>query len=189
MIENSTPNTFDRNCVFAKHFMLKHLLICCVGVQRPQSCNLYQRPERHIPDGKDRTPSRASDHLPDWTQHQKPFCLSRKSRSEMMFSRRKSDTHFPQVLGIKLSFCLQDIVTWYNVIRAARYSYLKTAYPTGSDKEVRLFFKNSPKTFTQRLPLTLLVLWRLLCFGVFFVLWVKNEKLFQCCVFFSWYQR
>ncbi|KAM7386745.1 hypothetical protein PAMA_009392 [Pampus argenteus] len=28
------------------------------------------------------------------------------------------------------------IVTWYNAIRAARYAYLKTAYPTGSDEEL-----------------------------------------------------
>lgn len=25
---------------------------------------------------------------------------------------------------------------WYNAIRAARYAYLKTAYPTGTDEEV-----------------------------------------------------
>uniref|UniRef100_A0A3Q4GE76 ArfGAP with dual PH domains 2 n=1 Tax=Neolamprologus brichardi TaxID=32507 RepID=A0A3Q4GE76_NEOBR len=31
---------------------------------------------------------------------------------------------------------LQEIVTWYNAIRAARYAYLKTAYPTGSDEEL-----------------------------------------------------
>ncbi|XP_024127132.1 arf-GAP with dual PH domain-containing protein 2 [Oryzias melastigma] len=30
----------------------------------------------------------------------------------------------------------EEIVTWFNVIRAARYAYLKTAYPTGSDKEL-----------------------------------------------------
>ncbi|KAG7505088.1 arf-GAP with dual PH domain-containing protein 2-like [Solea senegalensis] len=30
----------------------------------------------------------------------------------------------------------QEIVTWYNAIRAARYAYLKTAYPTGSDEEL-----------------------------------------------------
>ncbi|XP_056263200.1 arf-GAP with dual PH domain-containing protein 1 isoform X2 [Pseudoliparis swirei] len=28
------------------------------------------------------------------------------------------------------------IVTWFNAIRAARYAYLKTAYPTGSDEEL-----------------------------------------------------
>uniref|UniRef100_A0A3Q3WCU3 Uncharacterized protein n=1 Tax=Mola mola TaxID=94237 RepID=A0A3Q3WCU3_MOLML len=30
----------------------------------------------------------------------------------------------------------EEIVTWYNTIRAARYAYLKTAYPTGSDEEL-----------------------------------------------------
>ncbi|CAK6964867.1 arf-GAP with dual PH domain-containing protein 2 [Scomber scombrus] len=30
----------------------------------------------------------------------------------------------------------EEIVTWYNAIRAARYAYLKTAYPTGSDEEL-----------------------------------------------------
>ncbi|XP_042361630.1 arf-GAP with dual PH domain-containing protein 2 isoform X1 [Plectropomus leopardus] len=30
----------------------------------------------------------------------------------------------------------EEIVTWYNVIRAARYAYLRTAYPTGSDEEL-----------------------------------------------------
>uniref|UniRef100_H2U1W3 ArfGAP with dual PH domains 2 n=1 Tax=Takifugu rubripes TaxID=31033 RepID=H2U1W3_TAKRU len=30
----------------------------------------------------------------------------------------------------------QEIVTWYNAIRAARYAYLKTAYPTGTDEEL-----------------------------------------------------
>ncbi|XP_026181863.1 arf-GAP with dual PH domain-containing protein 2 isoform X1 [Mastacembelus armatus] len=32
--------------------------------------------------------------------------------------------------------CPEEIVTWYNAIRAARYAYLKTAYPTGSDEEL-----------------------------------------------------
>ncbi|KAM6957056.1 arf-GAP with dual PH domain-containing protein 2 [Aplochiton taeniatus] len=30
----------------------------------------------------------------------------------------------------------EEIVTWYNAIRAARFAYLKTAYPTGSDREL-----------------------------------------------------
>uniref|UniRef100_A0A1A8FX00 ArfGAP with dual PH domains 2 n=2 Tax=Nothobranchius korthausae TaxID=1143690 RepID=A0A1A8FX00_9TELE len=30
----------------------------------------------------------------------------------------------------------EEIVSWYNAIRAARYAYLKTAYPTGSDEEL-----------------------------------------------------
>ncbi|XP_053195065.1 arf-GAP with dual PH domain-containing protein 2 [Scomber japonicus] len=30
----------------------------------------------------------------------------------------------------------EEIVTWFNAIRAARYAYLKTAYPTGSDEEL-----------------------------------------------------
>ncbi|XP_041634569.1 arf-GAP with dual PH domain-containing protein 2 [Cheilinus undulatus] len=30
----------------------------------------------------------------------------------------------------------EEIVAWYNAIRAARYAYLKTAYPTGSDEEL-----------------------------------------------------
>uniref|UniRef100_A0A667W9K7 ArfGAP with dual PH domains 2 n=1 Tax=Myripristis murdjan TaxID=586833 RepID=A0A667W9K7_9TELE len=30
----------------------------------------------------------------------------------------------------------EEIVTWYNAIRAARYAYLKTAYPTGSNEEL-----------------------------------------------------
>ncbi|CAL9693435.1 unnamed protein product [Knipowitschia caucasica] len=30
----------------------------------------------------------------------------------------------------------QEIVTWFNCIRAARYAYLKTAYPTGKDSEL-----------------------------------------------------
>lgn len=30
----------------------------------------------------------------------------------------------------------EEIVTWYNCIRAARYAYLKTVYPTGSDEEL-----------------------------------------------------
>lgn len=30
----------------------------------------------------------------------------------------------------------EEIVTWFNAIRAARYAYLKTAYPTGSDEEI-----------------------------------------------------
>lgn len=30
----------------------------------------------------------------------------------------------------------QEIVTWYNAIRAARYAYLRTAYPTGRDAEL-----------------------------------------------------
>ncbi|XP_032394336.1 arf-GAP with dual PH domain-containing protein 2 isoform X2 [Etheostoma spectabile] len=29
-----------------------------------------------------------------------------------------------------------EIVTWYNAIRAARYAYLRTAYPTGSNEEL-----------------------------------------------------
>ncbi|XP_029015961.1 arf-GAP with dual PH domain-containing protein 2 isoform X2 [Betta splendens] len=29
-----------------------------------------------------------------------------------------------------------EIVSWFNAIRAARYAYLKTAYPTGTDKEL-----------------------------------------------------
>lgn len=29
-------------------------------------------------------------------------------------------------------------MTWFNAIRAARYAYLKTAYPTGSDEEVSI---------------------------------------------------
>ncbi|XP_064842959.1 arf-GAP with dual PH domain-containing protein 2-like isoform X1 [Oncorhynchus masou masou] len=31
----------------------------------------------------------------------------------------------------------EEIVNWFNAIRAARFAYLKTAYPTGSDKELR----------------------------------------------------
>ncbi|XP_067086976.1 arf-GAP with dual PH domain-containing protein 2 [Osmerus mordax] len=30
----------------------------------------------------------------------------------------------------------EEIVTWFNAIRAARFAYLQTAYPTGSDKEL-----------------------------------------------------
>uniref|UniRef100_A0A8C6NS62 ArfGAP with dual PH domains 2 n=1 Tax=Nothobranchius furzeri TaxID=105023 RepID=A0A8C6NS62_NOTFU len=30
----------------------------------------------------------------------------------------------------------EEIVSWYNAIRAARYAYLKTAYPTGSNEEL-----------------------------------------------------
>lgn len=30
----------------------------------------------------------------------------------------------------------EEIVNWYNAIRAARFAYLKTAYPTGSDGEL-----------------------------------------------------
>uniref|UniRef100_A0A3Q2CAG2 ArfGAP with dual PH domains 2 n=1 Tax=Cyprinodon variegatus TaxID=28743 RepID=A0A3Q2CAG2_CYPVA len=30
----------------------------------------------------------------------------------------------------------EEIVVWFNAIRAARYAYLKTAYPTGSDEEL-----------------------------------------------------
>ncbi|KAE8283098.1 Arf-GAP with dual PH domain-containing protein 2 Centaurin-alpha-2 [Larimichthys crocea] len=30
----------------------------------------------------------------------------------------------------------EEIVTWYNAIRAARYAYLRTAYPTGTDEEL-----------------------------------------------------
>ncbi|KAM3863861.1 arf-GAP with dual PH domain-containing protein 2 [Diretmus argenteus] len=30
----------------------------------------------------------------------------------------------------------EEIVIWYNAIRAARYAYLKTAYPTGTDEEL-----------------------------------------------------
>ncbi|XP_043957041.1 arf-GAP with dual PH domain-containing protein 1 isoform X2 [Gambusia affinis] len=30
----------------------------------------------------------------------------------------------------------EEIVTWYNSIRAARYAYLKTAYPTGTDDDL-----------------------------------------------------
>ncbi|XP_041867823.1 arf-GAP with dual PH domain-containing protein 2 [Melanotaenia boesemani] len=30
----------------------------------------------------------------------------------------------------------EEIVTWYNAIRACRYAYLKTAYPTGSDEDL-----------------------------------------------------
>ncbi|XP_013870401.1 arf-GAP with dual PH domain-containing protein 2 isoform X3 [Austrofundulus limnaeus] len=30
----------------------------------------------------------------------------------------------------------EEIVAWYNAIRAVRYAYLKTAYPTGSDEEL-----------------------------------------------------
>lgn len=30
----------------------------------------------------------------------------------------------------------EEIVTWYNAIRAARYAYLKTAYPTGTNEEL-----------------------------------------------------
>ncbi|KAK2833564.1 hypothetical protein Q5P01_017453 [Channa striata] len=30
----------------------------------------------------------------------------------------------------------EEIVAWFNAIRAARYAYLKTAYPTGSDEEL-----------------------------------------------------
>ncbi|KAJ7989765.1 hypothetical protein DPEC_G00307910 [Dallia pectoralis] len=30
----------------------------------------------------------------------------------------------------------EEIVTWFNAIRAARFAYLKTAYPTGSDVEL-----------------------------------------------------
>ena len=33
---------------------------------------------------------------------------------------------------------LQEIVTWYNAIRAARYAYLRTEYPTGRDAEVSI---------------------------------------------------
>uniref|UniRef100_A0A4W5N6Y3 ArfGAP with dual PH domains 2 n=1 Tax=Hucho hucho TaxID=62062 RepID=A0A4W5N6Y3_9TELE len=31
----------------------------------------------------------------------------------------------------------EEIVNWFNAIRAARFAYLKTAYPTGSDKELK----------------------------------------------------
>ncbi|XP_010872769.1 arf-GAP with dual PH domain-containing protein 2 isoform X2 [Esox lucius] len=30
----------------------------------------------------------------------------------------------------------EEIVTWFNALRAARFAYLKTAYPTGSDAEL-----------------------------------------------------
>ncbi|XP_019744277.1 arf-GAP with dual PH domain-containing protein 1 [Hippocampus comes] len=30
----------------------------------------------------------------------------------------------------------EEIVTWYNALRAARYAYLKTAYPTGTDADL-----------------------------------------------------
>ncbi|MGH0139947.1 UNVERIFIED_CONTAM: hypothetical protein FKN15_070294 [Acipenser sinensis] len=35
----------------------------------------------------------------------------------------------------------QEIVSWFNAIRAARFSYLKTAFPTASDSEQREPFK------------------------------------------------
>ncbi|KAK7940269.1 hypothetical protein WMY93_003595 [Mugilogobius chulae] len=51
----------------------------------------------------------AAAHIPERNPHKKPFVYHEKS---------------------------EDIVTWFNCIRAARYAYLKTAYPTGRDDEL-----------------------------------------------------
>lgn len=34
-------------------------------------------------------------------------------------------------------FCLQEMVDWFNAIRAARFHYLQVAFPGAGDEEVR----------------------------------------------------
>ncbi|XP_064842962.1 arf-GAP with dual PH domain-containing protein 1-like isoform X3 [Oncorhynchus masou masou] len=62
--------------------------------------------------------------------------LWKKGKEKGQFQRRKfvlSEKEFT------LSYFNKEdeIVNWFNAIRAARFAYLKTAYPTGSDKELR----------------------------------------------------
>lgn len=39
--------------------------------------------------------------------------------------------------GACLLFCLQEMVDWFNAIRAARFHYLQVAFPGAGDEEVR----------------------------------------------------
>lgn len=36
-----------------------------------------------------------------------------------------------------VGLCLQEMVDWFNAIRAARFHYLQVAFPGASDEEVR----------------------------------------------------
>ncbi|XP_039680986.1 arf-GAP with dual PH domain-containing protein 2 isoform X2 [Perca fluviatilis] len=61
--------------------------------------------------------------------------LWKKGKENTQFLKRKfvlSEREFTLTYYNKEN----EIVTWYNAIRAARYAYLKTAYPTGSDEEL-----------------------------------------------------
>lgn len=37
-----------------------------------------------------------------------------------------------------IRFILQEMVDWFNAIRAARFHYLQVAFPGASDEEVRM---------------------------------------------------
>ncbi|MGH0157124.1 UNVERIFIED_CONTAM: hypothetical protein FKN15_032960 [Acipenser sinensis] len=54
-------------------------------------------------------------------------------------------TEISRVKSIRLDFwdddLVEEIVSWFNAIRAARFSYLKTAFPTASDSEQSEPFK------------------------------------------------
>lgn len=42
------------------------------------------------------------------------------------------------MLPLRVCFFLQEMVDWFNAIRAARFHYLQVAFPGASDEEVRM---------------------------------------------------
>lgn len=50
---------------------------------------------------------------------------------------RKTPVFFPGKRVVTLGLCLQEMVDWFNAIRAARFHYLQVAFPGASDEEVR----------------------------------------------------
>lgn len=69
-----------------------------------------------------------SDHTRSlYVYHESPQVRARCHPRRCLLARRR--------ISVFLSIP-KEIVTWYNAIRAARYAYLRTAYPTGTDEEV-----------------------------------------------------
>lgn len=49
----------------------------------------------------------------------------------------KAPVFFPGNHVVMEGLCLQEMVDWFNAIRAARFHYLQVAFPGASDEEVR----------------------------------------------------
>lgn len=67
---------------------------------------------------------------------------------------------FPGKCVITVRLCLQEMVDWFNAIRAARFHYLQVAFPGANDEEVRRTWGLSRSLLSGKPEMILLQLWR-----------------------------
>lgn len=66
---------------------------------------------------------------------------------------------FPGKRVVTVGFCLQEMVDWFNAIRAARFHYLQVAFPGANDEEVRRTWGQSWSLLSGKREMVLLKLW------------------------------